>query len=40
MNITKHTLVPEHRILTREEKQTLLDRYKVGWRGCGVLGGC
>lgn len=29
VNITKHTLVPEHRILTREEKQTLLDRYKV-----------
>ena len=29
VNITKHSLVPEHRILTREEKQTLLDRYKV-----------
>lgn len=29
VNITKHTLVPEHRILTVEEKQTLLDRYKV-----------
>ncbi|EFN54945.1 hypothetical protein CHLNCDRAFT_134695 [Chlorella variabilis] len=29
VNITKHTLVPQHRILTREEKQTLLDRYKV-----------
>jgi hypothetical protein len=30
VNITKHALVPQHRILTREEKQTLLDRYKVG----------
>ncbi len=29
VNITQHVLVPEHRILTREEKQTLLDRYKV-----------
>ncbi|KAL4450102.1 hypothetical protein ABPG77_010771 [Micractinium sp. CCAP 211/92] len=29
VNITKHTLVPQHRILTKEEKQTLLDRYKV-----------
>lgn len=29
VNITKHTLVPQHRILTRDEKQTLLDRYKV-----------
>jgi DNA-directed RNA polymerase subunit H (RpoH/RPB5) len=29
VNITKHTLVPHHRILTREEKQTLLDRYKA-----------
>ena len=41
VNITKHTLVPQHCILTREEKQTLLDRYKVrgwgrgGWRGAG-----
>lgn len=29
VNITKHVLVPEHRILTAEEKRTLLDRYKV-----------
>jgi DNA-directed RNA polymerase I, II, and III subunit RPABC1 len=29
VNITKHSLVPQHRILTKEEKQTLLDRYKV-----------
>lgn len=29
VNIIKHVLVPEHRILTSEEKRTLLDRYKV-----------
>lgn len=29
VNITRHVLVPEHRILTAEEKATLLDRYKV-----------
>lgn len=29
VNITKHILVPEHRVLTNEEKQTLLSRYKV-----------
>lgn len=29
VNITQHVLVPEHRILTREEKHVLLDRYKV-----------
>lgn len=29
VNITKHVLVPEHRILSTEEKRTLLERYKV-----------
>lgn len=29
VNITKHTLVPSHRILLPEEKATLLARYKV-----------
>lgn len=29
VNITQHVLVPHHRILRKEEKQTLLDRYKV-----------
>jgi hypothetical protein len=29
VNITKHVLVPEHRILTPAEKATLLARYKV-----------
>lgn len=29
VNITKHQLVPEHRILSGEEKATLLQRYKV-----------
>jgi DNA-directed RNA polymerase subunit H (RpoH/RPB5) len=29
VNITKHVLVPQHRILTDEEKRILLDRYKV-----------
>ncbi|GIL87322.1 hypothetical protein VaNZ11_014941 [Volvox africanus] len=29
INITEHILVPEHRILSPEEKRTLLDRYKI-----------
>jgi DNA-directed RNA polymerase I, II, and III subunit RPABC1 len=29
VNITKHVLVPEHRVLSTEEKLTLLKRYKV-----------
>ncbi|GLC44283.1 hypothetical protein PLESTB_000760800 [Pleodorina starrii] len=29
VNITEHILVPEHRILSPEEKRTLLDRYKI-----------
>ncbi len=29
VNITEHVLVPEHRILSPEEKRTLLDRYKI-----------
>ena len=29
VNITQHQLVPEHRILSPEEKATLLQRYKV-----------
>lgn len=33
VNITKHVLVPEHRILSPEEKRTLLARYKVDCRG-------
>mmetsp|Transcript_29440 Transcript_29440/g.54030 ORF Transcript_29440/g.54030 Transcript_29440/m.54030 type:complete len:209 (-) Transcript_29440:420-1046(-) len=29
VNITEHVLVPEHRILSTEEKRTLLNRYKI-----------
>jgi DNA-directed RNA polymerase I, II, and III subunit RPABC1 len=29
VNITKHILVPKHVVLSKEEKETLLQRYKV-----------
>ena len=29
VNITRHTLVPTHQILSDDEKKTLLERYKV-----------
>ena len=29
VNITEHVLVPQHTVLTREEKDTLLKRYKM-----------
>jgi len=29
VNITEHVLVPEHKVLSEEEKQTLLKRYRV-----------
>lgn len=29
INITKHTMVPTHQLLTPDEKDTLLKRYKV-----------
>jgi DNA-directed RNA polymerases I, II, and III subunit RPABC1 len=29
VNITKHVMVPKHTVLTGEEKNTLLQRYKV-----------
>ena len=29
VNITHHVMVPKHQVLTKDEKLTLLDRYKV-----------
>ena len=29
VNITKHVLVPQHQVLTREEKTILLKKYKL-----------
>lgn len=29
INITKHVLVPDHRLMSKEEKRQLLERYKV-----------
>ena len=29
MNVTEHVLVPRHQVLTKEEKEILLKRYKM-----------
>jgi hypothetical protein len=41
VNITTHSMVPAHSVLTAQEKQTLLVRYKVcgGGGGGGGTGG-
>ena len=40
VNITRHVLVPEHRVLSSAEKRVLLDRYKVRWVGWRCWGVC